>query len=212
MDWKMFGTVRGSGAEAPVAIGNFGDVGVSQFLPPKALLAAANAAYVIEDGTARAAVTAVPASTTSLFGLWNGEEDGGKVYVIDRIGLTIAAQAATTTFAARLYFNMTRLRQSAPTASGTIAPLGGGGVGSKARGVATPTVVAADGHYGLGFSANGLNDVETTAPAFGVDIPVEGGILLRPGRTLAFNIFATSTSVTGHISVFWHEVQLPLSG
>ena len=187
----------------------YGDQMVAQGLPERAMLTAAGDSFVVEDTTARAAVTAIP-TTASLYGVWNGNPAAGKVIVVDAIGLTVIAQTATTAFAARVIANLIRINLAAPAAVGTVTPLNGAmSWGGGARGFATPTTVAADGWFSVGTGIIVGGGV-TCAPGPGIIIPVNGSIIIQPQKALALSILGTATAVTGLLSVWGHEVMLPV--
>lgn len=186
----------------------FGSQMTSQGLPERAMLACSGDSFVVEDTTARAAVTAIP-TTAALYGVWNGSAK--KSIVVDAIGCSLMAQTATTAWAARLIANLIRIPLAAPAAVGTVTPLNGGfSWNGSARGFATPTTVASDGWFGLGQGAMCPGGV-TVNPGGAIYVPVNGIIVIPPGKALALSILATATAVTGLLSVWGHELELPVN-
>lgn len=189
----------------------YGNQLVAQGMVERAHANAAGMLFSIQDTTARAALAAYP-TTAALFGIFNGNQDGGKSIMVDAVTLTVMAQTATTAFSARVVANLIRLPVTSPAAVGTVVPLNGSvGYGGAARGFATPTTVAADGWFDIG---NGIlvPGGVTVAPAVGLEIPLKGSIIIRPQRALALSIVATATAVTGILGIRGVEAQLPLIG
>ena len=113
--------------------------------------------------------------------------------------------------AARVIANLIRIELAAPTAVGTVVPLNGAfAYGGAMRGYATPTTVAADGWFDIG-SGLVISGAVTVAPALGLEIPINGSIIVRPKRVLALSIVGTATAVTGILGVRGNEIQLPLA-
>src|SRR3990167_4890132 len=74
----------GDGAREAPGLTPGGDLLVAAGLPPLAALVALGDSYWARTTTAAAPVTAIP-TDAALIGLWNGEPDGGKSYVIDSV-------------------------------------------------------------------------------------------------------------------------------
>lgn len=197
------------GAPLEVEVDGYANQMVAQGMPERAHLNADGRLVSIQDTTARAAVTAYP-TTASLYGIWNGNPQSGKSFVVDAITCTFMAQAAAIGYA-RVIANLVRIALAAPTAVGTVVPLNGAAnYGGSVRGFATPTTVAADGWFDIG---NGvLLNSAASVPGAGVEIPVNGSLIVRPGGfALALSILGASASITGILGVRGHEVQLPLA-
>lgn len=189
-----------------------GELIVAQDCGEHTLANAQGELHVAVDTTARAAVTAIPASTTSLFGLWNGNPEGSKSLEVMGIGYSVQAQAATTAFAGQAYINQGRQIVTAPVNLANIFPLNAApNYTGLARTFATPTVVAADGHVPIGNGVSVPVGTQTVMPAFGEYIPVNGRIIIPPRKALALNFFATSASVTVIFTVWFRERFLKLA-
>ena len=74
----------GSGQEVDIGASRDGALQIAQMLPSGALLAALGNSWTAITTTAVAALDNEP-ETAALFTLYNGEADGGKSYVIERI-------------------------------------------------------------------------------------------------------------------------------
>jgi hypothetical protein len=209
------------GAQAPVlpeggddqpCITTRGDQLVANSLPLNAQLVASGQSFVASTTTAAAPVIAIP-TTAALLGLWNGEPDNGKCYVIDSFFAVIVAATAAVQ-AMSILANVSVQRVDTALAN-TITPKGlranrpYNGQGRVAVGITLDAVngVAAN-WFAWGPSPTPAN---TTQVGQCIDIPVNGSIILPPKGQLALSVLsgaATASSV--QIGVRWHEVQMPL--
>jgi hypothetical protein len=171
-------------------------------------------AFEVHTAAAIGAVVAIP-TTAHMLALYNNEPDGGRSYVIDWIAATNVVSTAVAS-QAQLIANIGQLREAAPTdAALTIKKLNGMGSGndSKARTILNATALSA----AMGLAANwfpvgpsvGKPGVAGT-PGYGLWHPVDGRIIVPPGRFFAMHVLANVVGETFLSYIAWHEVQLTL--
>lgn len=209
----LLGIVRGKneplldqpgGSPSPLVVNPRGDLSVVQGLPPNAELVRMRSSYVAIAVTAVAPVVALPTTTAQLT-LWNGENDGGKIYVIDSViyYTTVSAAAATNV---GLLCCMNVGKKTAPT--GAITPKGLAGHAYRGSGlVAVGATITDDSWHPLGDSVIGAaSQIGTT-----VEVPVDGLYIIPPGHMFSLaGVANTVTTITGRCGIRWHEVQLPV--
>jgi len=152
-----------------------------------------------------AAVIAVP-TTAAIFGIQNGESDGGKSYVVLAAGAIQIASAATMCTLALIH--SPQLIKPATAFTSDVTPTNmkprAGTYGGQAIVDNAPTAVD-NGWYPLS-KPSALN----IASLFGANIfeQVEGMVVIPPGGTWCLSCIANATSVTVQIHVVWAEIQL----
>jgi hypothetical protein len=170
--------------------------------------------FEVHTAAAIGAVVAIP-TTAQMLALYNNEPDGGRSYVIDWVAATNVVSTAVAS-QAQLLANIGQLREAAPTdAALTIKKLNGMGTGNdtKARTILNATALSA----AMGLAANwfplgpsvGKPGVAGT-PGYGLWAPVDGRIIVPPGRFFAMHVLANVVGETFLAYMAWHEVQLTL--
>jgi hypothetical protein len=170
--------------------------------------------FEVHTAAAIGAVVAIP-TTAQMLALYNNEPDGGRSYVIDWVAATNVVSTAVAS-QAQLIANIGQLREAAPTdAALTIKKLNGMGTGNdtKARTILNATALSAE----MGLAANwfplgpsvGKPGVAGT-PGYGLWAPVDGRIIVPPGRFFAMHVLANVVGETFLAYMAWHEVQLTL--
>lgn len=172
-------------------------------------------AFFTNTTTAIAAVVAIP-TTAHLFSIYNNAEDGGRSLVIDWVAAQNVVSTAVAT-QAQLLGLLGQVREAAPTDAGqAIKKLNGMGSGTndtKARtllnGTTLPaTTGLATNWFPLGPSV-GKPGVAAT-PGYGLWAPVDGRIIVPPGRYFSMHVIASVVGETFQGFIGWHEVQLTL--
>lgn len=169
-------------------------------------------AFVINTTAAIAAVVAIP-TTAHMLALFNNEPDGGRCYIID----WVAAQNVVSTAVAsqaQILVNVGQIREATPVDAGlSIKKLNGTGSAAlrgdtKAIAILNATALPA----GTGLAANwfpwGRNTVKTGAaatPGYGMWEPVDGRIIIPPGRYFAMHVLANVVGETFVAFMSWHE-------
>lgn len=170
-------------------------------------------AFVINDTVAVAAVVAIP--TTAIgFCIYNGEPDGGRSYVID----WVAAQNVVSTAVvaqAQIIACLGQVREAIPTNSAMVVKkLNGVGPGSDSKVLSVLTTALpgttgiAANWFPLGMSAQ--KPGSGTTPGYGCYAPVDGRIIVAPGRYFAVHVLANVVGETFVHWIAWHERQLVL--
>ena len=188
----------------------------------EALLAAGSAPYeeITRDGyafhcisdTAAAGRVTLP-TTQANVSLYNADPDGGRSLIIDAF-FAIGIAAHTTLGQAGLIFvlGQTRVAKTA----GDLVPrkLNGLGPGSDTNVVIGDSDVALDGVTGvaIGWTPIGPTEHNTiiSLPGMVLWVPVDGRIMVSPGRLLGLNVWTDSVQNTFNCGVMWHEKKLTL--
>lgn len=170
--------------------------------------------YKVGTTAAIAGVIAIP-STSALLQLYNNESDGGLSYIID----WIAASGVAKTAAAgqqQMLVCIGQAREAIPTdAALPIISMNGavGSIKTKAKTVLNGTTLPA----GTGVVANWIpwgpsvgNPGAGATPGNGLWVPVEGRIIIPPGRFFAIHVLSDVVGSTFQGFIGWHEKQLAL--
>jgi hypothetical protein len=182
-----------------------GDQYVTLGVPAKTDIVRQGRGAIVKTG-AIACVTALPTTTASAY-LWNGEPVTSNVcYVIDRIAWTCTTSAAAASmFALAICVGKAAVTQPATTQTLVAATLNGRQyVGAAGMGI-TATITD-DGWTTLGNSID-TNALTATVGA-SLDVPVDGGLIIAPGRLLSLACIAVNTTAAGRFFVHFHEVEL----
>lgn len=197
----------GSGEEVYQKGDRYGNAYIAQALPSYAVLSKEGNGWQVMATAAVAALVVRP-STVALGTLWNGEADGGKSYIIDRI---FAQQLVSAAAASRwgIWACVHPIGMAAPTADITAikSMAGKTSYGGTARFDVDATVVD-DGWFPWGDS----KDVEATGALGGAQsCPlIEGRIILPPSAGLSIHIVASSVDEDFCVGVSWYEKVLDL--
>lgn len=218
MNVKVLVNSRGSaqpnfaeGTDISLQSSNKGALIVTDDLPQRTWLVNAGNSYQASTTTAAAPVTAIP-TTAALIGLWNGEPDGGKSYVIDSV---FAIWVANTAAVQNLGILGNMSLGYIPTAiANTITPRplrGGIGYRGAARVAVGITLNATDGVASNWFPI-GPSVANTNTPQIGcaLDVDCQGRYIVPPGNQFSLTAIAgAATASSVQIGLRWHEVMLP---
>jgi hypothetical protein len=172
-------------------------------------------AYKVGTTAAVAAVVAIP-TTAAMLQLYNNEPDGGRSLIIDWVAASGVAKTAAAG-QAQILVCVGQVREAIP-ADAALAivkmnGLGGGNGDTKARTVLTATALpAATGvaanwmPWGPAIGAPGA----AATPGDGLWAPVDGRIIVPPGRFFAMHVLADVVGSTFQAYIGWHEKQLVL--
>lgn len=209
MDVNLFGVRISTGQEVSIKATKEGDLYIAQNLPPYALATAAGRGYQVMASAAAACLASGTRPTTAALGtLWNGEEGGGRSYVVDRI----FAQQVASDEALQNWFGLwacVHISMTAPTADITAIKSMSGkvGYGGSARFDAGATVVD-DGWFPVSDSMK--NEERQTQGGSQIVAPIEGRLIVTPQHGLSIHVVGNDTNLTFRVGVAWYEVQLDL--
>jgi len=218
MDVNAKMAVRGSqqpnyaeGADEQPQINTRGESLTAQGLPPLTSLVLAGNSYWVATTTAAAPVVAIP-TTAALIGLYNGEPDNGKSYIIDSVFvIQVAVTAAVQNIGLLGNISLAQI----PTAiANTLTPrplranIGYRGTARVAVGL---TLNAADGvvtnWLPMGSTGAAQNTLQIGTI---VDFDVKGGIIIPPKGQFSLTALAgAATASSIQIGMRWHEALLP---
>lgn len=171
--------------------------------------------FEIHTVAAIAAVVARP-TTAHMLAIWNGEPDDGRIYVIDRawalneVSTAVASQAV-------LLGCLGQIREAAPTdAARTISALNGmSGRDTKARSLlnatALPATTGIADNWRVLPCVGGVKTGAAATPGYYVNAPVDGRIILPPGRFFAVHVMANVVGETFTCGIEWHEKNAKLT-
>lgn len=160
---------------------------------------------------ALASVVALP-TTANLLSIWNGEPDGGRSYVIDWVGaINIVAGAATGQSEIIANIGQTRVAALA-VGGGNIKRMNGLGTGNDTKAIISianldAVTGVAQNWFPLG-SAVGKPGAVAVGPSMW--IPVDGRIIVPPGRIFAIHTFSDIVTDTFQGFISWTEKTLVL--
>lgn len=179
----------------------------------------AGRAFEVHTVAAVAAVVALP-TTAAMLSIYNGEPDGGRSYVIDRVwGLRIVSTTAIASQAALIGC----LGQSRVASLGTLSGLplnalnGNGGKDSRLQSfltaVALDAVTGVTGNWRVLPGQTGGLKISTGAATVGgdfVNAEVNGRIIVPPGRAFGVHVFAPLVAETFLCGIEAHEKTIKL--
>lgn len=170
--------------------------------------------YYVNTTAAVAAGVAIP-TTTGGVSLYNGEPEGGRSYIIDWVAASNVASAATAA-QAQMIGLIGQVREAIPTdAALTIKKLNsmGGSVDSRAKTILTATTLPATTGLATNWFPIGPSWIKNSAvatPGYGLWWPVDGRLILSPGRYFSLQVIANVVGETFQLYIAWHERQLLL--
>jgi hypothetical protein len=166
-------------------------------------------AFELHTTTAVAAVVAVP-TTAALLGIWNGEPDGGRSLVIDRVWALMAASAATAGQATLIgAAGQTRVATIATPTTLAINALNSNGgkdtkISQSVSGLDAVTGVAGNWRA-LPGQTGGQHPGAAATPGVYINSEVNGRIIIPPGRQFGVHVFADAVGSTFTVGIEWHE-------
>jgi hypothetical protein len=179
---------------------------VNQDLPERAELTRLGAG-VVQRTAAVAAVTAIPTTTASAT-LWNGEQPGGKVYIIDAINVTCTSSNGAASMFSIVAMVPIATSATVPATSDTVVANSLSGRTYAGKGQCSHAVTVVDnGWFSIGNTFN--TGALTATVGAQVEIPVNGSIVLAPQYLLALACVAQSGTANVKFSIRYFEVQLP---
>ena len=207
---RIHGLIRGGPANsqpAAVHINSERELLTAQGLPPYTEMSRRGLGYQVMNTSALAALVVRPSTVAGLT-LWNGEPDGGKTYVIDRLFafnlVSTAAEARSGMWAAIHPIGMAK-----PTADITAikSMSGRAGYGGAAI-VDTGATVVDDGWFPVG----PFSTVEPTGvlPGAIMEFKAEGRFLVPPRAGISIQVVSSVVGNTFTHGFAWYEVQLPV--
>lgn len=186
-----------------------GDMLVAQSLPERTEIVRMGETWQVATATALAALTAWPTTVAGL-GIWNGEPNGGKSYVIDSVAAVEIVVDATQSDCTALFVLNNKTPVATPSSPGslTIRSMSGRTYGGRCITALTANNVTNDGWFPAGNSA-------PIAPAVAgsgwkvTDVNLNGLYIVPPSGM--FSVQAAKVAGAASQMQFiirWHEVQL----
>ena len=161
--------------------------------------------------TSAVAALVVRPTTVAAFGVWNGNSEGGKSYVIDRL----FSHALVTTAAIEYWGIWACLHPAGMTDPGEDIAASAtnvtGNSGKRYNGNAIVYVaetVVNNGWYPWG--RGNQSSVTNTIPGAQADVEVAGRLIVPPQGGISLHVVAGITGITLTSGLSWYEVQLDL--
>lgn len=204
-----------TGEDGHLVVNSRADLLLARALPDLTEITRMRNSYVVsldQAGTAVAPLTALPTTTAGAgtMSLFNGEQDTGKIYVIDSFfAHVVVAPAAATPLGFCAMLNIGKSGWSTAPVN-DLTPRGTGGQAYKGSAIvdlAYAGTLVDDGWQPVGTSAQAI------AAAIGMTIEtnVGGLFVVPPGHFFHMGILAnTAATITMKFGMRWHEVQLPI--
>ena len=168
-------------------------------------------AFHVKSTSAIAGVTAIP-TTGANIGLFNNAADGGKSMIIDAIW-AILIVAEGTLGQCGLIYAVGQTRVSALTSAFTVRKSNGYGTASTICIAATGgSILNADPGTTSAWMATGetANITVHTLPGVILFAPINGRVIIPPGRQFGINIMSNHVNNTFISGAMWHEKVLKL--
>ncbi len=210
MDYELFGVRISTGLKVSLKATKKGDLYIAQHLPPSTLMALTGKMYEVMASSAAACLASATIPTTAALGtLWNGEDAGGKVYVIDRV---FAQQVASDVATKNRYglWVCNHIAMTAPTASITAFKntSGDDGAPANARFGVGETVID-DGWFPVGDSE--LAEENQTDGGSQKDVPLFGRYVVKPQHGFSIHCVSNDTNITVRVGVSFYILDIDLS-
>ncbi len=167
--------------------------------------------FHVASTTPTIGVTSIP-TTAAAIGMYNNASDGGKSMIIDAIW-ALNAVAEGTLGQCGLIYVVGQTRVAALTSAFTVRKSNGNGAASTIALAATGGAVldavtgVAAGWLPIGETAN---ITVLTLPGVILFAPVNGRIIVPPGRQFGINVMCNHIDNTFNTGVMWHEKVLKL--
>ena len=163
--------------------------------------------FWVNTTTNVAAVTAIP-TTAVILALYNGENDGGRSYIIDQVWAMITTDGAANIKHAGLIGCLGQVREAIPTDAGLAIKQtnGMGNTDTRAKTLTSTTVPGTTGiaanWFPLGYS---VNSGVAALPGYQIMVDTFGKYLVPPGRYFALHLLASVNTISAQVGVMWHE-------
>lgn len=166
--------------------------------------------------TAVAGIVAIPTTAVAM-GLYNADPDGGRSMVIDWVAAINAVSTAVATQAQMLAL-VGQVRETAPADGGlTFTKLNGNGSTNKPNvnvlSILTATALPATTGLATNWFPVGQQMLKTgvaATPGYGGQTPIDGRIVVAPGRYFALHVLSSVVGETFNVFAGFHMKQLNL--
>lgn len=183
-----------------------GDQIMAMGLPERSELSRLGCGIVIRTAAAVTLNQALPTTTATAY-IWNGENGGGKSYIVDKIAWCCTTTSGGAANIYQLVACVGRQSLAQPATADTLvcANLNGRKYGGKA-GMGHAATVVDDTWFPIG---NTVNTAALTATkGCTVEADIKGAIIIPPGCLLSLDCVGTAATASGQFYVTLYEVQL----
>lgn len=215
METKVRMINRVTGVAGDTAANEAGEALVAQGAAEYEEITRGGFAFHCENSTATAAVIALPTRAVAI-GFWNSAADGGKSMIVDALYAVAVTNGAAThqqcgliyvlgqTRVVTLTSGLTARRNNgygATNDSVAVIAVGGGTILDTVTGVA----------IGWQPAGHSVTTAIVSLGGMGLWAPIDGRIIIPPGRQFGINILASATDSTWNVGMMWHEKQITLA-
>lgn len=181
---------------------------VAQGTSPYEEIVKVGRAFETKSVSALAAVVAVP-TVANMLSIWNGEPDGGRCFIIDRVwALNIVSTAVASQCTLLGCLGQTRVAAIAASAFAKNQLNGNGGLDTRAiasiANLDAVTGIVANWRVLPGHSG-GIKTGAAATPGYFANANVDGRIIVPPGRLFAMHVLANVVGETFIGGIEWHE-------
>lgn len=172
-------------------------------------------AWYVNTTTAVASVIAIPTTAHGL-SVQNQAPDGGPSMVIDAVGVLITVQSAATNPHVGIIGNLgqTRVANVADAALAIKSLSGLGQLASHPFVKSLLTGTNLDAVTGVAANwfpiGNSINASVNTLPGIQTVVPVDGRIIVAPGRLFALHTLAAAVTTSAQFYIYFHMEQISL--
>lgn len=214
MQTKIRADNRVTGVPRDLGANEVGDALVAQADAPYTEVTRGGHAFIVRNTVAVAAVIAIPTTAIGM-ALYNTAADGGRSIIIDAM-FAVQAAGGAVLYQAGIIYCLGQIRAAQP-ANSAMLPVKLNSNGSATDTVAFTTIggTALDGTTGAAinwFSAGrNTSTVVASLPGMQMWVPIDGRIVVAPGRYCAIHVLASAVGATFQTGFMWHEKQLTLA-
>jgi hypothetical protein len=199
--------ITGDGGALSCLVNNRGDLLVAQSLPERAEIVRLGSTFSVLDGTGVVDLTGVPTTLASL-SFWNGEPDGGRSYIVDRVFANVSTSAGAAS-AHTLFCMLNKNPVAAPSGVSETYSTHNGRPYPGAIVIARGATVTNDGWFPCpNMSAVAGAAAATTTIGLTVDAQLNGAIIIPPRYQFNLAMQGVNATEAAKFGMTWEEVQL----
>jgi hypothetical protein len=162
------------------------------------------------NSAAVAAVIAMP-TTAHNVAIQNNEPDGGRSLIIQRVSAH-STVAGAVLYQACIIGMLGQTREAILAASALTYKQtnGGGGRDTRVRVIAGGTAITGAAATNWFCLSDNQNTATASVGGWAIDVPVDGRLIVPPGRFFAVHVLASAVGLTPLCQIYWTEKQLLL--
>lgn len=174
-------------------------------------------AFTMKSTAVVAAVTSLPTTAVNC-AFYNTDPDGGRSIIVDAVFAEHTTNAGAVLDQSTIIWNLGQTRIIVTTmADSALIPRKLNGLGPTTDTCVRMSIAAEtlDIITGVAIAwhpiGNSVNTAVTTLPGSQIWAPVDGRIIVPPGRFFALHVLSSSTGIDFNMGMVWHERRLTLA-